>query len=85
MTTIEKEEISNALKISLATFYNWQKTKPRLIELVKLGLEYEQLLEKNEVFTKEQKEEADKALDSLPLIMEQLQNLSKRIEKLENK
>lgn len=39
LTKKEKEELSNSFNISLPTFYNWEKNKPRLIELILLGLQ----------------------------------------------
>lgn len=35
------EEICKKFNISKQTWYNWQKTKPELIKLIKLGLESE--------------------------------------------
>ncbi len=47
LTNKEKEELSNSFNISLPTFYNWEKNKPRLIELVLLGLQKEKELLEN--------------------------------------
>ncbi|MFY4786405.1 TetR/AcrR family transcriptional regulator [Aliarcobacter butzleri] len=43
----EKEELSNRFNISLPTFYNWEKNKPQLIELILLGLQKEEEISKN--------------------------------------
>ncbi len=37
----EKEERAKRFNISIATYYNWEKTKPELIKLINLGLEKE--------------------------------------------
>jgi len=37
---MEKKELAMIMDISLATVYNWEKTKPKLMELVKIGIEY---------------------------------------------
>ena len=39
---MEKKELAVRMKISLATIYNWEKTKPELMKLVKLGIKYEE-------------------------------------------
>lgn len=41
LTKKDKEEISQMFDISISTFYNWEKTKPKLIEIIKLGLQKE--------------------------------------------
>lgn len=41
LTLKNKEELSREFNISVPTFYNWEKTKPRLIEIIKLGLQKE--------------------------------------------
>jgi transposase len=41
LTKKDKEELSKMFDISISTFYNWEKTKPRLIEIIKLGLQKE--------------------------------------------
>jgi transposase len=41
LTKKDKEELSQMFDISISTFYNWEKTKPRLIEIIKLGLQKE--------------------------------------------
>jgi hypothetical protein len=43
-TRKEKEALSNRFNISLPTYYNWEKNKPELIEIIRLGL-----LKENEV------------------------------------
>ncbi|MCT7618536.1 hypothetical protein [Aliarcobacter butzleri] len=43
----EKEELSNRFNISLPTFYNWEKNKPQLIELILLGLQKEKEISNN--------------------------------------
>ena len=41
LTLKEKEKLAEDFNISLGTFYNWEKTKPRLIEIILLGLQKE--------------------------------------------
>ncbi len=45
---MEKKELAKRINVSLATIYNWEKTKPELIKLVKKGIENEKNLIKNE-------------------------------------
>ena len=47
LTKKEKQEIADSFNISLPTFYNWVKTKPRLIEIIELGLQKEKELSLN--------------------------------------
>lgn len=75
-----REELSKNFDISLATFYNWEKTKPRLIELIKLGLQKEkELLEETEEIEKSMRI----AEDVYPIILkmkEDIERLGKEIE-----
>lgn len=41
LTRKEKEARAKRFNISIATYYNWEKTKPELIKLINLGLEKE--------------------------------------------
>ena len=43
----DKEKLAEDFNISLGTFYNWEKTKPRLIEIILLGLQKENEIENN--------------------------------------
>lgn len=47
LTLKEKEKLAEDFNISLGTFYNWEKTKPRLIEIILLGLQKEKELSLN--------------------------------------
>ncbi len=47
LTKKEKQELSNSFNISLPTFYNWEKNKPRLIEIILLGLQKENEIKNN--------------------------------------
>ena len=47
LTKKDKEELSQMFDISISTFYNWEKTKPKLIEIIKLGLQKEKELSLN--------------------------------------
>jgi len=38
---MNKKELAVRLDISLATLYNWEKSKPELIKLINLGLKVE--------------------------------------------
>ena len=42
---MNKIELSKRIDVSLKTLYNWEETKPELINLIKLGLEKEKELE----------------------------------------
>ncbi|MDN5093998.1 TetR/AcrR family transcriptional regulator [Aliarcobacter butzleri] len=44
---IDKEERAKRFNISLATYYNWEKTKPDLIKIIELGLQKEEEISKN--------------------------------------
>ena len=44
---IDKEERAKRFNISLATYYNWEKTKPDLINIIELGLQKEKELSEN--------------------------------------
>ncbi|MBF7064625.1 TetR/AcrR family transcriptional regulator [Arcobacter butzleri] len=39
---MDKEERAKRFNISLATYYNWEKTKPELIKIIELGLQKEE-------------------------------------------
>lgn len=43
----EKEERARRFNISLGTYYNWEKTKPDLINIIELGLQKEKELSEN--------------------------------------
>jgi hypothetical protein len=47
LTLKEKEKLAEDFNISLGTFYNWEKTKPRLIEIILLGLQKENDIKNN--------------------------------------
>lgn len=44
---IDKEERAKRFNISLATYYNWEKTKPDLIKIIELGLQKEEEISNN--------------------------------------
>ncbi|MFW2605640.1 hypothetical protein [Aliarcobacter butzleri] len=44
---MNKNELSKRIDVSLKTLYNWEDTKPELINLIKLGLQKEQELQNN--------------------------------------
>lgn len=47
---MDKKQIAKRIKVSLATMYNWEKTKPELIKLIEYGLKYESgEIEQNEI------------------------------------
>lgn len=70
MNTEEKKKLSEQFNISLPTFYSWEKNKPRLIELIILGLQKE----------KELSENAEVAGELYPIVME----LKKELEELKS-
>lgn len=70
LTKKDKEEISNRIDIAISTFYNWEKTKPELLKLVILGLEYEKI--KNENKTNEASHE--KTIETIFQKLEELEN-----------
>lgn len=45
---MEKKELAIRIKVSVATLYNWEKTKPELIKLINLGLKDEMHFENDE-------------------------------------
>ena len=47
LTLKEKEKLAEDFNISLGTFYNWEKTKPKLVEIIRLGLLKEIEIENN--------------------------------------
>lgn len=38
---MDKKSIAKRINVSLATLYNWEKTKPELIQLIEQGIQYE--------------------------------------------
>ncbi|WP_458701399.1 TetR/AcrR family transcriptional regulator [Sulfurospirillum sp. 1307] len=38
---MNKKNLANRINVSLATLYNWEKTKPELIKLIEKGLKFE--------------------------------------------
>ena len=49
MNTKLKKELAEKFNISVSTFYQWEKNKPELIRLIKLGIEYENKLKNPEI------------------------------------
>lgn len=47
LTKKEKEQLAESFNISLVTFYNWEKNKPRLMEIILLGLQKENEIKDN--------------------------------------
>lgn len=47
---MEKKELALRINVSLATLYNWEKTKPELINIINNGIKLENgLIENNEI------------------------------------
>lgn len=44
---MNKKELAVKIDVSVATLYNWEKTKPELIRLINLGLK-DEIIEANE-------------------------------------
>lgn len=74
LTKKEKEELSNRFNISLPTFYNWEKNKPRLIELILLGLQKEKELLENI-------EDAEKLYPMIQKLQKELAEIREEIRK----
>ena len=74
LTKKEKEELSNRFNISLPTFYNWEKNKPRLIELILLGLQKEKELLENI-------EDAEKLYPMIQKLQKDLEELRLEVKK----
>lgn len=74
LTKKEKEELSNSFNISLPTFYNWEKNKPRLIELILLGLQKERELLENI-------EDAEKLYPMIQKLQKELEEIREEIRK----
>ncbi len=74
LTKKEKEELSNSFNISLPTFYNWEKNKPRLIELILLGLQKEKELLENI-------EDAEKLYPMIQKLQKDLEELRLEVKK----
>jgi hypothetical protein len=65
----EKEKLAERFNISIATYYNWEKSKPDLIQIIELGLQKE----------KEIKEELENEID----FASKLEELTKRMDIIE--
>lgn len=74
----EKELISERINISLATFYNWEKSKPELIKLLLLGLEKE-----NEDLIIDEKKELIKDID-IEKLFETVMDMKEELEHLKS-
>lgn len=74
LTKKEKQELSDKFDISISTFYNWEKTKPELIKLLLLGLEYEKIKSENK--TNEASHEK-----TIEIIFQKLEELENKINK----
>lgn len=74
LTKKEKEELSNSFNISLPTFYNWEKNKPRLIELILLGLQKEKE-------SLENIEDAEKLYPMIQKLQKELEEIREEIRK----
>jgi DNA-binding XRE family transcriptional regulator len=47
---LEKKELAKRINVSLATLYNWEKTKPELTNIIENGLKFENgFTENNEI------------------------------------
>ena len=68
MNTKEKTELAKRFNISLPTFYSWEKNKPELIEVIKLGLEKEK-----------EKEKIENKKDLIIEVVERLEKIEKEI------
>lgn len=71
----EKEELAEKFNISISTFYNWEKTKPYLIEIIILGLQKEKELNNQE----------SNENNILKKVMERMESLEKDIKELKEK
>jgi hypothetical protein len=47
LTRKDKEERAKRFNISVSTYYNWEKEKPELIEIIDLGLQKENDIKNN--------------------------------------
>lgn len=74
LTKKEKEEISKRIDIAISTFYNWEKTKPELLKLVILGLEYEKIKSENKINEISHEK-------TIEIILKKLEDLEKKINK----
>lgn len=70
----EKDDLAERIDIASSTFYKWEKTKPELIKLLLLGLEYEKIKSENK--TNEASHEK-----TIEIIFQKLEELEKKINK----
>ena len=75
LTLKEKENLAKDFNISLGTFYNWEKTKPRLIEIILLGLQKE----------KEQSLNIEQVDDEVETMKQRLSKIEEQMKLLEEK
>jgi len=45
---MDKKLLADEMNVPLSTVYSWEKSKPKLMELVKLGLKYKEGTKKEE-------------------------------------
>lgn len=75
---IEKEKLSERFNISIATFYNWEKSKPELMKIIELGLQKEKELEKmEEIGIKEPNNVIMEMMEEIKNIKEEIKELKK--------
>lgn len=70
-TKEEAEIIGNRINVSVATLYNWKKTKPELLKLLELGLQKEHEIEHGI----ESDEDFKKKVDNLERRMKAIETL----------
>lgn len=75
----EKELLAKRFNTSVGTIYNWEKDKPELIKIIELGLKYENLQKKDEIITKNKKDEYDEKVD---LILKRMEFLEEEMRKI---
>jgi len=76
LTRKDKEERAKRFNISVSTYYNWEKEKPELIEIIELGLEKENEIKNNlDGFTN-----LDEAVGKMIPIIRELEEKVKKLE-----
>lgn len=72
---MDKKEIAEKVNLPLKTLYNWEKNRPEVMKYIMLGLEYEKMIENDEVYTKERVEKINKRVDGMEKEIDTLKDL----------
>lgn len=75
---MDKKKLSEDFNISLTTFYNWEKNKPKLIKIIKDYIEIEEIQNKEKEKQKKEKIKIKKKLNKIKKSIKKIEDLIKK-------